>query len=91
MREGLPLPQRIQNAPELDLGLQFFFNAWSELGRDRPVGFGPGPIPLSSMYLYAAYHELDEEQVEDLIYFIGAMDTVFLKWAKEKGKGNGKS
>lgn len=92
MREGRPLPNKIQNAPELALGLQFYYSAWTELGRDRPIGFGgEGPIPLGSVYAYALYNELNEEELEDLIYFTALLDAEYIKWnAKKRGGGNGK-
>jgi hypothetical protein len=85
-----PLPKWIQEAPELFLGLDFYFTAFWKLSRDRSAGFGPGPIPYSSLMNYAKYLNLDEEETEDFCYFLSEMDSEFLAYASEKSEAERK-
>jgi len=75
----MPLPQRIQNAPDLNLGLSLYFTAFWDLDTCRPVGFGYGPIPWSAVRDYALTFEFDEEQQEALFYLIRKLDNAYLQ------------
>lgn len=80
----MPLPEKIRNAPELQLGLELYFEAFWDLTSCRSVGFGVGPISHIAVLEYARLHDLDDEQREDLAYYIRAMDGHFLKWEQSK-------
>lgn len=41
------------------------------------------------MDLYCTRLDLDEEQCEDMLYFISAMDDTFLEYAKKKADPSG--
>lgn len=84
MRMNQPMPERIANAPELQLGLQLYLQAFFDLNTDRSIGFAPGPIPYSVIADYAAAHEFDTEQTEDLQYLIRSMDNGYFKWLDKK-------
>lgn len=86
-REGLPLPQRIQNAPQLFFGLDLFYTAYWDLFTSR-TGMGDGPIPWQVIEEYAIINQYSEDQKDDLHYYIVQLDDVFLKWRKKK---NGKT
>jgi hypothetical protein len=79
-REGLPLPKKIANAPQLGLGLELYYDAFLELNSCRASGWGLMPIPWSAIRDYAETFDLDEEQFEDLYYYVRVMDTEFMKW-----------
>lgn len=83
MRERLPLPNKIQNAPELFLGLELYYGAYLDLYTCR-TGFGDGPISWQSVEEYAYYNEYTLEQKEDLHYFVNKMDEGYLKWSEKK-------
>lgn len=83
---GLPLPDRIQNAPELTLGLGLYLGAFFELDSERSHAFGPTSIPFTSIVNYARAFDFDDEQAEDLVYYIRKMDEVNLKRVAEKQK-----
>lgn len=85
LRSGDPIPDAIQNAPDLLPGLALFFNAYWEVQSDRPVGFEPGRIPWSTAVKYAEMHGFSEDQRDDLIYHFGQMDEVFLAHVRSKG------
>lgn len=84
MREGRPLPERIQNAPQLHLGLQLYYDAFFELNTCRTVGMGLGPIPWTAVIDYARAFEFDDEQTDSLIYFVREMDAAFLAQKNKK-------
>lgn len=84
MREHLPLPPKIQNAPELLLGQVFYFGAFLELNTDRYVGMELGPIPWSSIMEYADRLGLDDEEREDLFHHVRALDDVLMEHRRKK-------
>jgi len=79
MRERLPLPAKIREAPSLFQGLELYYDAFLELSSCRFTGFALGPIPWTAMRDYAEAFELDEEQKDDLFYFVRAMDVAYLE------------
>jgi len=81
-----PLPERIQNAPDLLHGLELYFEAFLELNTCRPMGWGPAPIPSFYIDEFCRKHELDEEESEDMQYHIRLMDQAFLKHVARKKK-----
>lgn len=75
MRTGQPMPERIANAPELKMGLQLYMQAFFELDCERSHALAPTSIPRSKVEDYARAYDFDEEQTEDLHYFIRQMDN----------------
>lgn len=86
MREGSPLPQRIQNAPQLAFGMQMYFTAFLDLTSCRQLGMTLGPIPWTAVNDYAIDLGLDEESTEDLHHFVRAMDNVYVSHHSKKVK-----
>ena len=80
------LPERIQNAPNLLMGLELYFQAFVELNTSRSTGWSAGPIPSWCISEYADRLELSEEETEDLHYHIRMMDQEFLKYTARKNK-----
>lgn len=89
MREGRPLPRKIANAPELDLGLSVYYYAFAELSTDRPLGWnGEGRIPWSSIRAWADDYGFVGDQRDDLFHHIREMDEAYLEYrAKKAPKG----
>ena len=86
MRSRQPVPKRIQNAPQLSLGLELFFNSFMDLTSSRQIGFGPGPIPWAAIQEYCLHSEFSEEQTEDTHYHVTRLDTVWRDFhAKKEG------
>jgi hypothetical protein len=73
------LPDRIANAPELAPGLQLYIDAFFDLDSERSHGQGLSQIPWSSITNYAKAFEFDEEQTEDLFFFVKRLDGEHLK------------
>lgn len=84
MRRGLPLPDRIQNAPELLPGLGLYLRAFYDLDSCRPVGFGEGPIPWTAIEEWCRSLELDEEERDDVHYLVRRLDNAYLKHREAK-------
>lgn len=78
MRSGQKLPDRIANAPELQIGLQLYLQAFFDLDSERSHEFAPKPIPRSKVAEYIKELDLNEEQAEDLFFFIRKMDGAHL-------------
>lgn len=87
VRDGIPIPERIANAPELTVGLEVFYVAFWDLCSDRPSGLDLGQIPWSSIKLYCDEIDADEELREDMYHIIRGMDAAFLKHLQSKRDG----
>jgi hypothetical protein len=85
-RRKRPLPERIQNAPELLTGLELYFEAFIELNTCRSTGWSPGPIPAWCIDEYSCRLNLTEDEAEDLLYHIRKMDAAFLEHIAKKNK-----
>ena len=87
---GMPIPNRIQNAPVLIFGLGMFLTGFLDLTGSRQGGMGPGPIAWGTVQDYCHVIGLDAEQTEDMHYHIRCMDTVWLEHQRSKeGKDSG--
>lgn len=73
----MPIPESIQNAPELEIGLHLYFTAWVALSTCRSYGMSAGPIPWLAIHEYANQLDLSDDQREALHYHIPIMDTVY--------------
>lgn len=87
---GLPIPDPIQNKPELAEGLGLFLDAFWALSSCRSIGMGLGPIPWTAVLEYSKILGLREEQQEDLEMHVGRLDSAFLKWSGEQRTGGEK-
>lgn len=86
---GQPIPDFIKNKPELDIGLDIYLQAFFDLDSERTHAFGPAGIPTTSMLQYAKAFKFDDEQTDDLVYFLRQMDTENLKRVKKLQKKPG--
>lgn len=80
------MPQAIAGAPQLIPGMELYYNAFFDLSSSRNQGMGIGRIPWTAIKDYGDCWGLSEEQMEDLFYFVRAMDNVYLEhYSKKKG------
>jgi hypothetical protein len=86
VRNNLPIPGKIENAPELREDLRFYYEAFLELDCERDSGFQAGAIKWSSIKEYGQFHELEEEQFENLFFFIRRMDNIRLRELSKKNE-----
>lgn len=73
-----PMPDKIANAPELEEGLEVYFEAYFDLDTERNHGMGLMQIPWSKIQMYAEANQFDEEQTEELHAYIRQMDNANL-------------
>jgi len=90
---GQPLPERISNAPELYDGLQIYLQAFNDLDSERSHAMGITQIPWSAIINYAKVNDFSQDQTDDLVYLVRAMDSEHCKKldAKQKSKNGSKS
>jgi hypothetical protein len=88
LRERLPLPERIKNAPALLQGLELYYEAFFDLHTCRPpeMDGGEAPIPWLAIDTWASRAGLDALQREDLQFFVRWMDREYLTYAAQKRK-----
>lgn len=84
LRERLPIPEAIKNAPELALGLELYFDGFWELDTCRSRGLDDGIISWFAIRKYCKTLELDEDQTDKMHVVIPLMDQEYLKFRREK-------
>ena len=84
MREGIPLPQRIENAPSLLPGLELYYVTFMDLMASRNSGFGIGPIWWETVQKYCEVHGIEGDQAEDMHFHIRNLDTEYMKFSAKK-------
>lgn len=85
MRSNQPLPDPIANAPEIPLGLEFFYRIFQELCSERV----DGPIPGSAIRAYNRDENIVGELADDVIYHVRNLDDVLLKYQQRKTETEG--
>jgi hypothetical protein len=70
-----PVPTAIANAPRLQVGLEFFYEAYSSLGWYRRSVDGAVPLPYETILAFADEHGLEGEFRNDFIFYMQAMDV----------------
>ena len=84
LREGIPFPDKIANAPDLLPGLELYYLAFMELTDSRQIGMGLGPIPWKVVHDYCDAHDLSQDQREEMHHHIKEMDAVYLEFNRRK-------
>jgi len=80
----MPVPKKIQEAPELHLGLELYYQGFLALNSSRSQGWGPGPITWVAIRSYCEYLGLDEEQVHGMHFHLANMDNTWLAYQAKK-------
>jgi len=86
VKNSLPIPDRIENAPSIMPGLELYYIGFLDLTSSRSVGMGLGPISWQVIQDYSISKELEEDQIEAMHVHIVAMDVTFLEHQKKKSK-----
>lgn len=84
LRSGQPLPDKIENKPELKLGSYFYLQAFLDLDSERINGMDIGQIPHSKIRDYAKWAGANEEIEYCLLHHIRVMDADHIKKMKAK-------
>lgn len=75
------LPARVENAEYVRDGLELYWTAYTELTTCRPQSMGGcPPIPWTAVATYAQIHGFDDDQLNDLVYFVRRLDDTYAKW-----------
>lgn len=67
-------------------GLEWFYDAFTDLSSTRPVGMGVGHIPWTAIDRWAVRNEVDGEDFDDLVYMMREMDAEFFDLQDKKAK-----
>lgn len=86
MAHGLPLPEKIQNAPSLKPGLELYYLGFMDLMASRSTGMSAGPIWWDTIQTYCEAKGLDEDQTDAMHQHIKALDQEYLKHMNKKTK-----
>ena len=70
-----PIPNEIKNKPRLRNDLSLYFAAYLELDTERNHREGANPIPMSSIFRYIEFYEIDQDIIRDFVYLIKTMDA----------------
>lgn len=84
LRENLPFPKRIADAPILVVGLEIYYLGFMELSDSRQVGMSLGPISWQTIHDYCTALELDGDQREEMFFHIRELDKVYLTYLNRK-------
>lgn len=84
----MPVPEAIQNAPDLWLGLDLYYSAYLDLDSCRSNGFERGSISWFDIRQYCVLQELDEDQTNKMHLVIPMMDKEHYSFLSEKRKRN---
>ncbi|RKW55983.1 MAG: hypothetical protein D8B57_02400 [Prevotella sp.] len=84
----MPLPESIANAPDLQIGLELYLEAFMDLTTTRQLGMAAGPIPWNYIREWGVYNELNAEQMDSLFYHIRHMDEAYLEHMAKDAKRN---
>lgn len=79
LRLNAPLPDKMANIPDLNLGLDFYLEVYLDLCSDKDIGFGEGPIPWSSMDNWAKRYNIVGYEFERMVSVLRYADNEILK------------
>lgn len=87
VRNHYPIPDAILNAPELTLGLSFFYSAFLDLSTTRPLtDHAEGPISWLAINEYCKHHGIVGEQRDDMEILIPQIDLEYVRKCRELRK-----
>lgn len=80
------------NQPELDIGLELYWDSFWDLTTTRAAGFGVAYISWFAVDDYAKRMEFDADQTEELHFVIRRMDDAFVNFhsGSKPGSNGGK-
>ena len=83
-RNKMPVPKRIQEAPDLVRGLELYYTGFCELCDSRTIGMSPGPIPWFAIQQYCLMNELTDEQSYRMHRHVQRMDGAYLEYKSKR-------
>lgn len=88
---GFPAPPPFYERPEIEEGDQYLWRAFIDLGTERQMGMGLGPIPRSVAQAYAADLNIEGDRFDRFWSIISMIDNEYLKLANASDKDSGES
>jgi hypothetical protein len=83
-KQGLPLPDKIANAPSLHSWNELWFSCFSDLNTSRTMGMSLGPISWITIAQWALAMDIHGEQLDDLFYHVEHLDDAYMKHQRTK-------
>lgn len=77
-------PKFLQDRPTLLIGLDLYFDAFTDLSTCRQIGMSVGPIPYTAIIEYSRVHGFDYETSQLLLRYISEMDSAYLRYQYKK-------
>lgn len=84
-------PADIKVAPELNLGLDLYYEAFWCLTTCRSLGMGIGPIPWTAVMEYCDRYQIEDDQRDDMVYHINQMDDAYRKHVERQVKNGART
>ena len=88
---GMAIPDKIANAPDLLPGLEMYWIAFSDLTTCRSEGMDEGRIPWTAVIRYAEWLKLNDEETDDFVTLIKAMDETYINHRRGEAKRKSKT
>jgi hypothetical protein len=76
---GQPAPEPFYERPEIEQGSEYLWRAFFDLGTERQIGMGLGPIPRSSAKGYAAELGISGDRFDRFWSILSAVDSEYLR------------
>lgn len=84
-RSKEPLPPKVEGAPQIQLGLELYWNGFAALNTCRGSMYNSeGPVPWTAMLAYCEQYEIYGDQREDFFYIMALMDEAYLTFKAKK-------
>jgi hypothetical protein len=90
LKNRQPIPKRIQEAPVLMPGLEFYYETFWTLSTTRYVGMGESFIPWTAVNDFSLRYALTEDELDVLWNLLRKMDGTYLAFRNKKTEMGGK-
>lgn len=83
---GARLPEKMENRPEVIVGLDLYWKAFTDLMSERELGMAEGPIRWTAMSEWAARRGIYGDDFERFVYLMREMDSTYMDYRGRKSK-----
>lgn len=80
------MPKWLIEKPEILIGLEWYYRAFTDLSTCRSYGMSEGPIPWLAVNEYAIRHRMTHQEFDDLWEVVRKLDAVYIKERAGKAK-----
>ncbi len=89
LERGQEVPDAFYQQPEVFQPYMFYWTAFHELGSERQIGMGVGPIPRSAIKAYAEEFEIFGDDFDKFLSIIRTLDSEYLSLVNNIKKDKG--